>query len=92
MNKWLTKQVWLQHNVPVASDKLVDLTSHVPVYEGPCVVKALDQGSSVGVWICKDGPNFHNTLLEAKKYGRVMIEEFLEGREITVPVLDNKNG
>lgn len=92
MNKWLTKQVWKQYWVPFAKDTLIDLSNHIPVYQGPCVVKALDQGSSVGVWICKDAQGFHTALQGAKAYGQVMIEEYLEGREITVAVLDTKNG
>jgi D-alanine-D-alanine ligase len=92
MNKWLTKQVRLQHGVPVAHDKLINLSTKIPIFEGPCVIKALDQGSSVGVWICKDAKSFHEALHEAKIYSTVMIEEFLEGQECTVAVIDALDG
>lgn len=92
MNKRLTKQVWRQHNIPVANDSLIDLTSHIPVYTWPCVIKALDQGSSVGVRICTDAQQFHTALTQAKPYRTIMIESYLTGREVTVAVIDDHDG
>lgn len=76
----------------MAQDKLVNLTQKTPVFEYPCVIKALDQGSSVGVVIAKDKTSFDKGIEQLKIYGTVMIEEFLEGSECTVPVLDNLTG
>lgn len=92
IDKRVTKQFRKQHNIPVAQDKLVDLTQETPVFEYPCVIKALDQGSSVGVVIAKDNASFVQGLEQLKIYGTVMIEEYLEGSECTVPVLDNIDG
>lgn len=92
IDKRVTKQFRKQHNIPMAQDKLVDLTKETPHFEYPCVIKALDQGSSVGVVICKTAERFNEALLQLKIYGTVMIEEYLEGSECTVPVLDNING
>lgn len=92
IDKRVTKQFRKQHNVPVAQDKLVDLTQETPSFEYPCVIKALDQGSSVGVVIAKDKTTFDQGIQQLQPYGIVMIEEFLEGSECTVPVLDNIAG
>jgi D-alanine-D-alanine ligase len=73
----------------MAKDKLVDLTQETPQFEYPCVIKALDQGSSVGVVIAKDKVTFDQGIEQLRVYGTVMIEEYLEGSECTVPVLDN---
>ncbi len=89
IDKRVTKQFRKQHNIPVAQDKLVNLTQESPVFEYPCVIKALNQGSSVGVVICKTSEKFAEGIEQLKTYGTVMIEEFLEGSECTVPVLDN---
>ena len=55
------------------------------------VVKPVRQGSSVGVYIV-DGPD--ETLASAQKvlqeFGDCMIEPFIEGRELTVGVLDRQ--
>ena len=89
IDKRVTKQFWKQHQIPVAKDTLVDLTKETPHFDYPCVIKALDQGSSVGVVIAKDSISFDQGIEQLKSYGIVMIEEFLEGSECTVPVLDN---
>lgn len=89
IDKRITKQLWKQHHIPMAQDKLVNLDKETPVFEYPCAIKALDQGSSVGVVICKTPEAFTNWLIQLKPYDTVMIEEFLEGSECTVPVLDN---
>jgi D-alanine-D-alanine ligase-like ATP-grasp enzyme len=85
----VTKQFWKQHNILVAQDKLVNLQKEKPLFEYPCVIKALDQGSSVGVIIAKDSVSFDQGIEQLKIYGTIMIEEFLEGSECTVPILDN---
>ncbi len=92
IDKRVTKQFRRQHNIPMAQDKLVDLTQETPLFEYPCVIKALDQGSSVGVVIAKDSVSFEKGIEQIKHYGTVMIEEFLEGSECTVPILDNLGG
>lgn len=52
------------------------------------VVKPVDQGSALGVNFCAPDeiPSLLNRLSE--RYPRLLVEEFVEGREITVGVLD----
>ena len=55
----------------------------------PVVVKPINEGSSVNVYIC----NRKNILKNLKKlthYKEVLIEEFIPGREIQVAILGNK--
>lgn len=57
----------------------------------PCVVKPNDQGSTVGVTICKSEENLPAAFDLAKSYSsRILIEEFIDGHEVTVAVLDNE--
>ncbi|MGA7720041.1 MAG: D-alanine--D-alanine ligase [Ignavibacteriaceae bacterium] len=57
----------------------------------PCVVKPNDQGSTVGLTICKSAAGLSEALKLAKKFSnRVLIEEYISGHEVTVGVLDNK--
>ncbi len=55
----------------------------------PVVVKPLNEGSSVNVYIC-DKKNIIKTLNSIKNYKKVIIEEFIGGREIQVAIMGNK--
>jgi len=55
----------------------------------PVVVKPINEGSSVNVYICTK-KNVKKILNSMKNYKRVMIEEFIAGREIQVAIMGNK--
>ena len=55
----------------------------------PVVVKPINEGSSVNVYICNKS-NFIKNLFKLKSYGEVLIEKFIPGREIQVAILGNK--
>lgn len=57
----------------------------------PCVVKPPCEGSSVGVHIVKDAEELPTAVADAARYGReVIVEEFIDGRELTVGIFDGK--
>ena len=55
----------------------------------PLVVKPLNEGSSVNVYIC-DKNNILKTLTKLNEYGEVLLEKYIPGREIQVAILENK--
>ncbi len=55
----------------------------------PVVVKPLNEGSSVNVFIC-NRKNISHILNSLQNYKKIMIEEFVGGREIQVAILGNK--
>ena len=55
----------------------------------PTVIKPLNEGSSVSVFICNKN-NFIKNLLKLKDYGEILIEKYIPGREIQVAILSNK--
>ena len=55
----------------------------------PVVIKPINEGSSVNVYICNKS-NFIQKLFKLKNYGEVLIEKFIPGREIQVAVLGSK--
>ena len=55
----------------------------------PVVVKPFNEGSSVNVFICNK-KNLFKTLNSIKNYKKVMIEQFIGGREIQVAIMGNK--
>ncbi len=65
-----------------------ELAETLPV---PCAVKVVDGGSSIGVALPDTRRELKTALHELLAYGsRVVVEEKILGREITVPVLDGR--
>ena len=58
----------------------------------PVVIKPINEGSSVNVFICKK-KNFLKNLKHLRDYDEILIEKFIPGREIQVAILgDQKLG
>ena len=64
--------------------KLIDKKLKFPV-----VIKPINEGSSVNVYICNK-KNIIKNLKKVYDYKQVMIEEFISGREIQVAIMGNK--
>ena len=57
----------------------------------PCVVKPCSCGSSVGISIVDDRAGLEIALAEAEKYeDNILVEKKIEGRELTVGILDGE--
>ena len=96
MHKGMTKVAWEKAGLPTPRWMYVN-ASTCNVTQGPgglfapCVVKAVASGSSIDVYVCK-------TLAEARaaaakvveKHGTALVEEFVEGTELTVGILEEK--
>ena len=55
----------------------------------PVVIKPINEGSSVKVFICKK-KNFLKNLKNLRDYDEILIEKFIPGREIQVAILGDK--
>jgi len=55
----------------------------------PLVIKPLNEGSSVNVFICNK-KDVLKKLLKLKDYGEILIEKYIPGREIQVAILSEK--
>ena len=55
----------------------------------PVVIKPINEGSSVDVFICKK-ENIISNLKKLSNYREVLIEEFISGREIQVAIMGKK--
>lgn len=63
----------------------------IPAINYPVAVKPLKQGSALGISIVKKASDFEKAAREAFKYDdEIMVEQFIEGTEITVGVLNGK--
>ena len=57
----------------------------------PIVIKPNNEGSSLGVYICKNKKNFKKNYNKIKnEYNRILVEEYIPGKEIQVAVMGNK--
>ncbi|MEO0860582.1 MAG: D-alanine--D-alanine ligase [Pseudomonadota bacterium] len=88
MDKERTKDVYRMAGLPVAESTLVPkgdvAAGHVMA--PPYVVKPVNEGSSVGIYIVPEGANAPPVLPETMP-DQVMVEAFVRGRELTCTVL-----
>ena len=97
MDKDLSKKVFIKNNILTPKYilyifnktqsqlvKLIDKKLKFPV-----VIKPINEGSSVNVFICTK-KNISRNLKKLKIYKRIIIEEFIPGREIQVAIMGKK--
>lgn len=101
MNKSIAKEIYKQYGIKTPLHKVVtsdqnpeqiamDLYKTFPM---PAVLKPVSSGSSVGVSIVRDYKSLHDTLVSLfLRYNKVLIEEYIEGREATVGILEEFRG
>ena len=97
MDKEISKKIFIQNNIktPKYITHSYNISSQNLIKEikkklkFPVVVKPLNEGSSVNVFICNE-KNIIKILNSIKNYKKVMIEEFIGGREIQVAIMGNK--
>jgi D-alanine-D-alanine ligase len=90
MDKDIAKRLMLLAGVPTAPWLMAPvLLEDVEVMIGfPCVVKPSKQGSTVGLTVVRQASDLDAAVeLAARFDDEVMIEKFIPGRELTVPVL-----
>lgn len=97
IDKQLTKAVLVPHGIRMPAGIIVDSES---LYAGdplprPYVLKPVNEGSSVGVAIVKEGGNHGDPIARGtegpwRHFDRLLAEPFVPGRELTVAVLDGE--
>jgi D-alanine-D-alanine ligase len=95
MHKERTKDVYRVAGIPVAKSLVADrkAASREHLMEPPYVVKPVNEGSSVGVFIIRKGDNRPPAELGSDKWqlsDAMMVEEYIPGRELTVAVLGGR--
>lgn len=56
----------------------------------PCVIKPADQGSTVGLSVCKDRSEIKTAFTKAFVFAnKILVEEFIDGYEMTVAIIDD---
>jgi len=91
-DKSLAKAAFLAHEVPTPRAEIVDVSAglRLPALAPPFVVKPPREGSSVGVHIVRQSAEAHAAMADAARHGHdILVEEFIEGKELTVGILDD---
>jgi D-alanine-D-alanine ligase len=96
MDKVMTKRIWLSHGLPTprfivldAKNATVDDLRKVSEELGlPLMLKAPHEGSTIGISKVSAHEEIQSGFMLCAKYDEaVLAEEFITGRELTVPVL-----
>lgn len=94
MDKASAKAVFAAAGLPVARGRVVDTDELVAADPMPLpyVVKPVNEGSSVGVEIFKNGDNRRAEVARTWRFGRcALAEEYIPGRELTVAVMGDRS-
>lgn len=96
MDKAVTKRIMESCGIPTpkwqeltySKDDIPQLAESLPV---PCAVKVVGGGSSIGVSLPETRQELEKALQDILQYGnRILVEEKIKGRELTVPVFDGR--
>ncbi|MEO1940401.1 MAG: D-alanine--D-alanine ligase, partial [Candidatus Thioglobus sp.] len=93
MNKHLSKKIWQNSELPLASSILVDRKDIVPDinFALPWAVKPVCEGSSIGISKVAQIQDLGQALELAWQYDdQVLVEQWVEGDEYTVAILGDK--
>ncbi len=97
MDKEISKKIFIKNKIrtPKFFIYSYDIKNSVLIkkiknsFKFPVVIKPLNEGSSVNVFIC-NYKNIIKNLNLIKSYKKIMIEEFIGGREIQIAIMGNK--
>ncbi|MFN4213175.1 MULTISPECIES: D-alanine--D-alanine ligase [Exiguobacterium] len=97
MDKARAKIIFAAAGIRVARDVLVESADEIDLKvaewggEFPCVVKPAQEGSSNGLTIAMDETMLRDGIAKAFECDTaVLVEQYIKGRELTVPVLGNR--
>ena len=99
MNKIVSKKIFKKNNLlspnyislnPINCKKILEKKNFMN-FNFPVVVKPSDEGSSIGVEICKNLNELKTSVANLiKKYKTLMVEDYIGGQEIQVAVINGK--
>lgn len=99
IDKQLTKMVLVPGGIPMPEGRVVtreELYKADPLPR-PYVLKPVNEGSSVGVAIVREGSNYGNPIAASEQgpwqeFEELLAEPFIRGRELTAAVIGSKDG
>jgi len=100
MNKLISKEIFIKNNIktpkffPIKKKefkiKMIQKIIKSKKINYPIVLKPINEGSSLGVVICKNKENlFKSSHYLFKKYNELILEEYIGGQEVQVAVINS---
>ncbi|EAT14874.1 D-alanine--D-alanine ligase [Desulfuromonas acetoxidans] len=96
IDKAVTKRMVAQDGVTTPAATLVDVNSDVDDIVAQCghfpqVVKPVREGSTLGIAIANNADELKQAIAQARDYDRrVLVEDYIDGREVTVSVMNGR--
>ncbi len=103
MNKYLTKLLLKYNQIPTPEFKVLNLENNTEVnkvdlnflkeknFSFPLVIKPTSEGSTIGTSIVNNYRSLLSAIKLARKYDNtIIIEKYIKGKEITVPILNGE--
>ncbi|MDD5590277.1 MAG: D-alanine--D-alanine ligase [Candidatus Portnoybacteria bacterium] len=93
MDKEMTKKIFRREKIPTPKYFVFSKNGHLSLKKTffPCVVKPAAQGSSIGITLAQGPGQLKAALKKALRFStKALVEEYIEGREITAGVLGNQ--
>lgn len=91
-DKWRTIKILKQEGIRVPRGGLITFNEYFDheLAAKPHVLKVINGGSSIGTYMVREGAVSRGRAGEIFSQGKMIIEELIEGVELTVPILDDK--
>ena len=100
MDKLISKKIFIKNKIKTPKFLSINQNNKISSVEKslklkrilyPVIVKPINEGSSLGVELCKNKKNLINSTKKLlKKYDRVMIEKYIPGQEIQVAIINGR--
>jgi len=99
MDKVMSRKIFINNNIRTPkyillrknNEKRLNKKLKRKKIKYPIVIKPVNEGSSLGVYICKNNKDFNKKYKKLeKKYNEILVEEYVPGREIQVAIMGNK--
>jgi D-alanine-D-alanine ligase len=98
MNKAESKDIFRRNNIPTPDyftastvQSMSEITNSVKNLKLPVITKPVSNGSSIGISIIKEYIGIRDAIEHTGSYSEeILVEEYIEGRELAVSVLHDK--
>ena len=95
MNKVQTKKAWQRAGLPTPAWRVIQRGEQMLPVPTSCVVKAIDSGSSIDVYVCKSPAELPAQAQQAveqvlSRHPSALVEQFIDGVELTVGLLEEQ--
>lgn len=92
LDKIASKEIFIEGGLDVPRFTVLDKKAKIPHFSDfPLVVKPQFEGSSIGISIARNNEELKEATALAFNYGdMIIVEEYINGRELAVGILDNE--